>query len=63
MDRLTNREREILRALGKGSTDKEIADELHISVTTVRVHVRNALRSLNATSRAHAIGILARAFR
>lgn len=38
---LTERELEVLRLLAEGLTDKEIADRLFVSVTTVRYHVNN----------------------
>lgn len=56
-DDLTDREREILRALGKGERDKEISARMEISIDTVRTHVRNAMRSLGARTREHAIAL------
>lgn len=57
-DRLTSREREIIRALGRGASDKEIAEDLGIAVSTVQKHVANGMRALRAHSRAHAVGLL-----
>src|SRR5215831_19225147 len=48
---LTRREIEILRLLAKGHTTEAIADELHISRTTVNNHVQSILRKLNAHNR------------
>jgi len=51
---LTKRELEILRLLGAGKTNKEIAVELHISERTARTHVSNILGKLDLTSRTQA---------
>ena len=40
---LTEREREVLLLIAEGKTNKEISDELHISVKTVKTHVSNLL--------------------
>jgi DNA-binding NarL/FixJ family response regulator len=52
--RLTTRELEILRLLGAGKSNKEIAAELQISERTARTHVSNILGKLGLTSRTHA---------
>lgn len=57
---LSRREREILEALGHGLRDKEIAARLGISIETVRTHVRNAVRTLGAHTREHAVALLSR---
>ena len=51
---LTTRELEILRLLGAGKTNKEIAAELQISERTARTHVSNILGKLGLTSRTKA---------
>jgi DNA-binding NarL/FixJ family response regulator len=51
---LTTRELEILRLLGAGKSNKEIAAELPISERTARTHVSNILAKLKLTSRTHA---------
>jgi DNA-binding NarL/FixJ family response regulator len=51
---LTTRELEILRLLGAGKTNKEIATELQISERTARTHVSNILGKLDLTSRTQA---------
>ena len=54
MDQLTQREREILACLTRGKSNKAIAQELGISVDTVKLHVRNVLTKLNLSSRVEA---------
>lgn len=48
---LTAREREILALIAEGMTNKMIAQELAISDSTVKVHVKNVLRKLKVNSR------------
>ena len=54
---LTAREREVLALVARGCSTTSIAGELFVSPNTVRVHVRNILRKLNARTRAHAVAI------
>lgn len=51
LDRLTNREREVLRLIARGYAYKEIARELVISVKTVETHVSSVLRKLQLSNR------------
>jgi DNA-binding NarL/FixJ family response regulator len=53
-ERLTEREREILRLVGAGKANKEIAAELVITERTARTHVSNILRKLGLASRTQA---------
>ncbi|NEN07161.1 AAA family ATPase [Diaminobutyricibacter tongyongensis] len=48
---LTTRERQVAHALAAGMTNKEIAEHLYVSVTTVNFHVRNILAKLRISSR------------
>lgn len=48
---LTRREIEVLAALGEGAALPSIADALHISRQTVRVHLGNAMRKLGISNR------------
>ena len=54
---LSGKERDTLRMYADGSTTKEIAERLGISVATVATFERRALAKLGARSRAHAISI------
>ncbi|MGQ0658261.1 MAG: two-component system response regulator NarL [Chromatiales bacterium] len=51
---LTERERQILRLIAAGMSNKHIARQLGISDGTVKVHVKNLLRKLNLRSRLEA---------
>jgi len=51
LDRLTAREREVLRLIARGYAYKEVARELHLSVKTVETHVSAVLRKLQLSSR------------
>jgi DNA-binding NarL/FixJ family response regulator len=55
IDRLTPREREVLRALAEGFSDKEIAQRLHVGVGTVHTHVASILSKLEVSSRLQAL--------
>jgi len=51
---LSAREREVLRMIDRGLSNKEIAVLLHIEVSTVKNHVHNLLDKLHVTSRSEA---------
>jgi DNA-binding NarL/FixJ family response regulator len=55
IDRLTNREREILRSLAGGRSPAEIGADLGISALTVQTHVKSILAKLGAHSKIEAI--------
>jgi DNA-binding CsgD family transcriptional regulator len=55
---LSERERECMRWVASGKTDWEIGMILVISSSTVRFHIENARRKLDASTRAQAIAIL-----
>ena len=48
---LTDREEEVLRTLARGFTNEEIADHLHISLSTVKTHVASLMGKLAARNR------------
>jgi DNA-binding NarL/FixJ family response regulator len=54
---LTRRELEVLSKVATGATDKEIADELTISIHTVKSHMRNILAKLHVGTRREATRI------
>ena len=54
IDSLTVREREVLKLIGLGATNREIADKLIISEHTVKSHLRSILNKLNIRNRQQA---------
>jgi len=50
---LTPQERTILESVRRGETNKEIAQKLHISIYTVKVHLGNMMQKAGAVNRAH----------
>jgi len=54
IDPLSDRELEILRLLADGLTYKEIAQALHLSINTVKTHVRNIYGKLSVSRRREA---------
>lgn len=51
LDRLSVREREVMRLIARGYQYKEVAKELFISIKTVETHVSSVLRKLQLSSR------------
>lgn len=51
LDRLTPREREVMRLIARGYTYREVASELVLSVKTVETHVSAVLRKLQLSDR------------
>jgi DNA-binding NarL/FixJ family response regulator len=59
-DDLTARELEVLRLIRDGYRNKQIADQLTISETTVNFHIKNLVDKLGANDRTHAVTIAVR---
>lgn len=55
--RLTPRQAEVLALLERGHTTKQIAEELHLSIETVRNHVKRLLGTLGVHTRLEAVAI------
>lgn len=53
---LTKREEEILQLVLRGASNQEIADELYITIGTVKTHIHNIYRKLNITKRSQLMG-------
>ena len=56
-DRLSGKERLVLAELAQGHSTDEIGLILSVSPHTVRTHVKNLMRKLDARTRAHAVAI------
>lgn len=57
LDRLTPRELEVLSLVGKGRSNAEIADDLHMSLATAKTHVSRILTKLDSRDRAQLVVI------
>lgn len=55
LDSLTAREREVFALVVQGASNAAIAEELVISIFTVKTHVKKILRKLGAMNRSEAI--------
>jgi DNA-binding NarL/FixJ family response regulator len=54
---LTVREREIIRLLGEGLSNRDIAERLHIAIYTVKSHVHHVLEKLSLRSRLEVVAL------
>lgn len=57
MAHLTDRELEVIRGVASGMSNKQIAQEMFVSESTVKFHLQNASRKLNAHRRAEIVHI------
>lgn len=48
---LTEREEDVVRAVARGRTNQEIAEDLHISLSTVKSHIANLMGKIGARNR------------
>ncbi len=48
---LTDRERDVALAVGQGSSNAEIAEQLHLSIATVKAHISHLFDKLGASNR------------
>jgi DNA-binding NarL/FixJ family response regulator len=55
LDRLTDRERDVLALIARGRSNTEVAKDLHLSVGTVKTHVGRLLAKLHARDRAQLV--------
>ncbi len=55
VEELTERELEVLRALASGKSNKQMAADLAVSISTVQVHLRNIFGKLGVSSRTEAV--------
>ena len=53
--KLSDREKEVLKLVSEGATNKQVAEALYISPNTVKVHVRNIMEKLHVGSRLRAV--------
>ena len=51
IDPLTDREEEVLLTIARGRTNAEIAEELHVSLSTVKTHIASLMTKLGARNR------------
>lgn len=55
LERLTDRERDVLIAIGRGSNNAEISEQLFIGAATVKSHINNVFTKLGLRDRAQAV--------
>ncbi|HEY2159832.1 MAG TPA: LuxR C-terminal-related transcriptional regulator [Solirubrobacteraceae bacterium] len=57
IEKLTDRELDVVHLIALGASGPEIANELQVAHNTVRTHTRNAMSKTGARSRAHLVAI------
>lgn len=60
---LTVKEQQLLDGLGQGLSNQQLADNHHISVNTIKTHLKNLYKKLGVSSRAEAVARVNRAKR
>ena len=63
LEELTERESEILKLVGRGLTNREIGEQLHLSEKTIKHYITNILQKLHVRSRVEAAMLAARGSR
>jgi len=58
LDRLSNREREVLQLASEGSTNQEIGTQLGLSVHAVKFHLASVYRKLDVANRTEAAVVM-----
>ena len=54
-DKLTQKQQEILQLLAQGKTNKEIAAELYVELSTVKTHINSIYKQLHLANRKEAV--------
>jgi LuxR family maltose regulon positive regulatory protein len=54
-DNLTEREKDVLRLLAKGLTNKQIANQMVVAPSTIKQHLKNIYRKLDEHTRTQAV--------
>lgn len=54
-EKLSGRELDVLKLVAKGNSNKEIADQLHVSQATIKTHLVNVYRKLDVNDRTSAV--------
>ncbi|MNY42073.1 Transcriptional regulatory protein LiaR [compost metagenome] len=57
LEPLTRREQDVLRRMAGGQGNQQIADALYISLSTVKTHINNLFRKLDANDRETALQV------
>ena len=65
-EKLSGRERKVLQMIAHGLSNQEIADDLHVSISTIKTHLNNIYAKLRvhtrlqAVTKAYDLGIITR---
>jgi len=54
-DDLSERERQVLRLIAEGLTNREIAERLYLAMSTVKTHINNLYGKLGVSKRTQAV--------
>jgi DNA-binding NarL/FixJ family response regulator len=58
--KLTNKQREVVELLAEGKTYPQIAEELHVSVNTVKTHTSSIRRVLGTRNKVDTVAVAVR---